>query len=207
MKTTISVSKGGKGRTFRRFSSVSLAPWKDGDDDGKRTLANTTAEEKKKSFYSFSCWTWQVFAFLSLSPPFLSVRNFFFFFFFFLWVFVCVVWAPPALECGMHRRRPLEASFYRVYVCVCVCWMPPFCVLYLAKARLPVFSRPVQPERVEKKKKRKKVSTFLSFFLVPSVVWLPPSLQGLYSAALCAMSISNCVSFLLLLLSSIHFDR
>ena len=108
---------------------------------------------------------------------------------------VCVVWAPPALECGMHRRRPLEASF-SVSTCAYVFVGCLHSVSYTWPRRAYLsFPDQFNPKESKKKKKRKKVSTFLSFFLVPSVVWLPPSLQGLYSAALCAMSISNCVFF------------
>ena len=52
MKTTISVQVE-KEEPFDGFQ-VSLAPRKDGDDDGKRTLANTTAAHKKTK-KSISC--------------------------------------------------------------------------------------------------------------------------------------------------------
>ena len=136
----------------------------------------------------------QVFAFLSLSPPFLSIKKLFLLLLL-LVSGVCVVWAPPALECGMHRRRPLEASF-SVSTCAYVFVGCLHSVSYTWPRRAYLsFPDQFNPKESKKKKKRKKVSTFLSFFLVPSVVWLPPSLQGLYSAALCAMSISNCVFF------------
>lgn len=120
----------------------------------------------------------------------------------------CVCCVGPA-SVGMRNApsSPPGGLFLRVYVCVCVCWMPPFCVLYLAKTRLPVFSRPVQPERVKKKKKKgKKFLLFFLFFLYHLWCGCPLPSRG-YIAPPCAPCRYQTVFFSLLLLSSIHFDR
>jgi hypothetical protein len=141
------------------------------DDDGRRTLANTSGVEKRKRkkvhFISHPILSAKSLLLHSYLHPPKSFSSFFVF------LRACVVWAPPALECGMHRR-PLEASlsFSPVCVYVCVCVGCLHSVLYLAKARLPVFSRPVQP----------KSQKFLLFFFFQNTIfssssctiWSPP---------------------------------